>query len=286
MGSRGDRAQGVPLARLHRQAARRVEALALRILVPIKHAAVLDGDAELAGATVSPDSLEWRVNEWDEFSLEAALQLAEAGDGEVVVATVGDQPAEEALRAALAKGADRAVRIWDPILEQADPLAIAAVLAALAGREDPQLVLTGVQSSDAANAATGIALGGLLDWPRVAVVRGIEADGEVLTVERELEGGAAEIVRVRLPALLTVQTGINEPRYATLRAIKQAGQKPLDVLGLSDLGLGEADLAELAGSRTVSLSVPERGQGATLLEGTPDAIAGRIAEIVRERLAS
>ncbi len=178
------------------------------------------------------------------------------------------------------------MRIWDPVLEQADPLAIAAVLAALAGREDPQLVLTGVQSSDAANAATGIALAGLLDWPRVAVVRGIEAEGDVLTVERELEGGAAEILRVRLPALLTVQTGINEPRYATLRAIKQARQKPLELLGLSDLGLDERDMAEVAGSRTVTLSAPERGQGATLLEGSPDAIAGRIAEIIREQLAT
>jgi electron transfer flavoprotein beta subunit len=193
---------------------------------------------------------------------------------------------EEALRAALAKGADRALRIWDPVLEQADPLAIAAVLAALARHEDPQLVLTGVQSSDAANAATGVALAGLLDWPRVAVVRGIEAEGEVLTVERELEGGAAEILRVRLPAVLTVQTGINEPRYATLRAIKQARQKPLAVLGLSDLGLAETDVRDHAGSRTVNLSVPERGQGATLLEGSPGAIADRIAEIIREQLAS
>jgi electron transfer flavoprotein beta subunit len=178
------------------------------------------------------------------------------------------------------------VRVWDPVLELADPLAIAAVLAALARREDPRLVLTGVQSSDAANAATGVAMAGLLDWPRVAVVRGIEAEGEVLTVERELEGGAAEVMRVRLPALLTVQTGINEPRYATLRAIKQARQKPLDVLGLSDLELDEAEMIELAGSRTIALSVPERGQGATLLEGSPEAIAGRIAEIVREQLAS
>jgi electron transfer flavoprotein beta subunit len=204
----------------------------------------------------------------------------------VVAVTVGDEPAEEALRAALGKGADRAVRVWDPVLERADPLALAAVLAALAAREEPQLILTGVQSSDAANAATGVALAGLLDWPHVAVVRGIEANGEVLIVERELEGGAAEVLRVRLPALLTIQTGINEPRYATLRAIKQARQQPLDVLALSDLGLDEGRVAEAAGSRTVALSVPERGDGATLLEGSPDAIAGRIAEIIREQLAS
>ncbi len=230
--------------------------------------------------------MEWEVNEWDDFSLEAALQLTKAGGGEVVVATVGDEPAEEALRAALAKGADRALRVWDPVLEQADPLALAAVLAALAAREEPELILTGVQSSDGANAATGVALAGLLDWPRVAVVRGIEADGEVLTVERELEGGAAEVLRVRLPALLTVQTGSNEPRYATLRAIKLARQKPLDILGLSDLGLDEGRVAEAAGSRTVALSLPERGDGATLLGGSPDAIAGRIAEIIREQLVS
>jgi electron transfer flavoprotein beta subunit len=256
----------------------------VKILVPVKHAARIDGEPSFEGpASVDPDALEWGLNEWDAFSLEAALQLVEAeGDGEVLVATVGDEEAEESLTACLAKGADRSVRVWAPALAGADALAVATVLAALARREQPDLILAGVQSSDAANAATGVALAGLLDLPRVAVVRSIEREGEALLVERELEGGAAEVVRVPLPALLTVQTGINEPRYATLRAIKMARGKPMESLDLSELGIDETVLAAAAGSRTRSLSVPERGEGAAMLDGSPSEIATRIAEIVRE----
>jgi electron transfer flavoprotein beta subunit len=254
----------------------------VKVLVAVKYAARLEGEPRFDGAAVAADALEHELNEWDAFSLEAAQQLVEEGEGEVVVATVGDEEAEEGLMACLAKGADRAVRVWDPALAGADALAIATVLAALAKREQPDLILTGVQSSDAANAATGVALAGLLDLPRVAVVGGIERDGEHLLVRRELEGGASEMLRLALPALLTVQTGINEPRYATLRAIKQARSKPLEALELGELGLdGEAALAA-AGSRTVGLGVPERGDGASMLDGSPGAIAERIAELVRE----
>ncbi|MBS1843143.1 MAG: electron transfer flavoprotein subunit beta/FixA family protein [Actinobacteria bacterium] len=258
----------------------------MKVLVPVKQAAVLEGDFELEDGVLDRDSLDWQINEWDEFSVEAGLRLVEAAGGEVVVATVGDEDAEDALRAALAKGADRAVRIWDPVLEDADPLAVAHVLAALVERERPDLVLAGVQSSDAANAATGVALAGLLDWPRVAVVRSIEVEGGSLTVERELEGGAAEVLRLELPALLTVQTGANEPRYANLRAIKQARQKPLEVVDPGALGVDEVALETAAGSRLVSLAAPARGAGATLLQGGAEQVAGQIVEIVRERMAS
>jgi electron transfer flavoprotein beta subunit len=255
----------------------------MKILVPVKYVAQLEGEPSFDGpTTVSPHALEWQLNEWDSFSLEAALRLAESGGGEVVVATVGDEDAEEALLACLAKGADRAVRIWDPALAGADALAIAAVLAGLAAEEEPDLILGGVQSSDAANAATAVALAGLLDLPRVAVVREIERDGQSLTVQRELDGGAVEVLRLAMPALLTVQTGINEPRYASLRAIKQARGKPLERLGPADLGLGAGEVEAAAGSRTVSLAVPERGAGASMLDGPPSAIAERIAQIVRE----
>jgi electron transfer flavoprotein beta subunit len=256
----------------------------VKILVPVKQAARLEGEPEFDGpAAVAADALEWGLNEWDAFSLEAALQLVEAeGAGEVVAVTVGDEEAEEGLLACLAKGADRAVRAWDPALAGADALAVATVLAGLAREEEPDLILTGVQSSDAANAATGVALAGLLDLPRVAVVKSIERDGGGLVVERELDGGATEVLRVPLPALLTIQTGINEPRYATLRAIKQARGKPLDTFELAEFGVSAEQASGAAGSRTVSLAVPERGEGAALLNGSPAAIAERIAEIVRE----
>jgi electron transfer flavoprotein beta subunit len=262
----------------------------MRIVVPVKQVAVVDEDFELTdnGARVDPDFLEWSLNEWDDFSLEAALQLAEA-DGsdssEVVVVTVGDDEATEGLLTCLAKGADRGVRIWEDSLEGADALAVARVLAAAVGRESPDLVLCGVQSSDAVNSATGIGLAAHLDLPRVAVVRAISQDGGSLRVERELEGGLVEVVRIGLPALLTVQTGINEPRYANLRAIKQAREKPLEVLDLAGLGLSEGDVEAASGARLRKLAVPEAGEGAEMLQGSPAEVASRIREIVQERLS-
>jgi len=253
----------------------------VKVLVPVKQVARLGEDLVLEGPG-PPQAEGWELNEWDAFSLEAAVKLAEGPPGgEVLVVTVGPERAEEALLACLARGADRAARIWDPVLEGADPLAVAAVLAALAATEEPEVILCGAQSSDAANAATGVALAGLLDLARVAVVDAIECNGDRLTVHRELEGARAEVLRVALPALLTVQTQINEPRRATLREIKQARAKPLVTLGLSELGLDPAGVLAAAGSRTVALAEPERGEGARMLEGSPGEIAARIAELMR-----
>jgi len=261
----------------------------VKIVVPIKAVAALDDDFELVDedATVDPDYLEWDLNEWDSFSVEAALELREAlGEGEVVAVTVGGDDAEEALLGCLAKGADRGVRIWDDALATADALAVARVLAAAVEREAPDLVLCGVQSSDAVNGATGIALAGLLDLAHVAVVKRIDYDAAsaTATVERELEGGVIEVLKVRTPALLTIQTGINQPRYATLRAIKQAREKPMLALDLEGLGLDAEAVAAAAGSRRRTLGVPDRSAGAQMLEGSPKEIAGAIAELVRERL--
>jgi electron transfer flavoprotein beta subunit len=264
----------------------------MKIVVAVKQVAALDEEFELVdeGAGVDVDYLEWDLNEWDTFSLEAALQLRESsgGDGhEVVAITVGEEQAEEGLLSCLAKGADRAVRIWDDALEGADPLAVARVLAAAVEREEPDLVLCGVQSSDAVNGATGVALAGYLDLPHVAVVKALEWDAAAgkATVERELEGGLVEVLRIQAPALLTIQTGINEPRYATLRAIKQAREKPLEVTGLEELGLDRDAVEASAGSRTVALAMPDRGASAEMLNGSPAAVAARIVEIVRDRMS-
>jgi electron transfer flavoprotein beta subunit len=255
--------------------------------VPVKQVALLDDEFELldGGSGVDPDRLEWDLNEWDSFSLEAAVQLREAaGDGEVIAISVGDEEAQDGLLSALAKGADRAVRIWDDALQEADALAVARVLAAAVGPESPDLILCGVQSSDAVNSATGIALAGYLGLPHVAVVKKIELDGEAATVERELEGGLVELVRIALPALLTIQTGINEPRYATLRAIKQAREKPLEVRSLADVGLDADAVSSAAGAHRRRLAHPEKGEGAEMLGGSTAEIAARIAAIVKERV--
>jgi electron transfer flavoprotein beta subunit len=263
----------------------------VKVLVPVKQVARLredfDAGAPHAGnraVELVADALEWAPNECDAFSLEAALALGENGDGETVVVTVGEERAEESLRAGLAMGADRAVRVWDEALAGADALAIARVLAAVAGAERPDLILCGAQSSDAASAATGVALAGLLDVAHVAVVEQIERDGERLIVQRQLQGGAVELLSVALPALLTVQSGINAPRRPNLRAIKQARAASVTVLGLADVGLDPGAVASAAGSRTVGLTSRPRSGGAVLLEGPPAEIAARIAEIVGEAM--
>jgi electron transfer flavoprotein beta subunit len=263
----------------------------VKIVVPVKQVAALDDEFELLddGSGVDPDFLELDLNEWDAFSIEAALQLREGAggdDSEVVVVTVGDDEAEEALLGCLARGADRALRVWDDSLQDVDALAVARVLAAAVQNESPDLVLCGVQSSDAVNGATGVALAGYLEMPHVAVVKQLDYDpaASTATVKRELEGGLVEVLRVRMPALLTIQTGINEPRYANLRAIKQAREKPLAVSTPEELGVDSDTLASAAGSRRRALRPPERGEGAEMIDGSPAQVAARIVEIVRERM--
>ena len=258
-----------------------------KVVVPIKQVEALDDEFELepGSANVDPDFVDRDLNDWDTFSVEAAVAIKEAlGDAEVVVVTVGDEESEEALVDCLARGADRAIRI-DSEDGSPDPLEVASVLAAATEPEQPDLVLCGVQSSDAASSATGIALAAYLDLPHAAVVRGIELRAEEgqIRVERELEGGLLQELSLPLPCLLTVQTGANEPRYASLRAIKQASDKPLNAVGLADIGLEPAALAERRGAGVAELSTPPKGQGAQLLEGGADQIADEIIAILRDQ---
>ncbi len=171
-------------------------------------------------------------------------------------------------------GAGRAIRI--AVEEHLDPIQVARALAEVVREESPDLVLCGVQSSDSVQAATGVALAELLGLPRVAVVTKVSLGDGTATVHRELEGGLVDVVEVDTPCVLTIQTGINEPRYATLRAIKQAEQKEIDVREPGDLG-------EPA-SRVRRMFVPPKGEGAEMLDESPAEIARRIKEIVEERL--
>jgi electron transfer flavoprotein beta subunit len=259
----------------------------MRIVVAVKQAATLDEEPELTpdGRGVVLDDAELELNEWDDVALEAALLLTEEGGGEVIAVTVGGEDADEALLACLAKGAARALRIDDEALGgDGDALAVAHLLAAAVRREDPALVLCGVQTSDGGSGATGSAVAGLLGLPHAAVVRALEPHEGGLAVERELEGGLVERLALTLPALLTIQTGACEPRYATFRAIKQAREKPLEVLAPEDLGTSAAEALAAAGARVVALAPPERGEGAEMLGDDPDEAAERIAAILAERL--
>jgi electron transfer flavoprotein beta subunit len=214
------------------------------------------------------------MNEWDACAVEEALRIRERlGEGEVVVVTAGDEEAEGALRRCLAMGADRAVRVG---AEPLDPVSTARALAPVVAAESPDLVLTGVQSADSVQGSTGTALAELVGLPRVAVVTRLDWNGSgPATVDRELEGGLVDLVEVETPALLTIQTGINQPRYANLRAIKQADQEEIDVVAAE---------TDEPGYRVRRMFTPPRGEGAQLLDGGAEQVAQRILELVRERM--
>jgi electron transfer flavoprotein beta subunit len=248
----------------------------VRIVVAVKQVAVLGDEVEFTDdeRDVDPDYLDYALNEWDTYATEEALRLSEAaGDGEVVVVSVGPEDAEEAMRRCLAMGAHRGIRV--DTNDRLDPITVARALAEVVRAESPDLVFAGVQSADSVQAATGTALAELLDLPRVAVVTKIELGDGKATVNRELEGGLLDMVEVDTPALFTIQTGINEPRYATLRAIKQAEEKEIDVRQPGDLGE--------SAYRVKKMFVPPKGEGAELLNGTAADVAQKIKEIVEER---
>ena len=260
----------------------------MKILVAVKQVAALDEDFEIRadGRDVEADFLIRDLNEWDDFSLEEAVKIKEASTEpvEVVAVSVGPEEVDESLRKCLAKGADRAVRIWDAAIEGSDSIAIARVLAAASKRESPDMLFAGVQSSDQSFASTGIAVAGVLGWPHAAVVSALSYSpgAKTAVLRRELEGGVLHEIEIQCPAVLTIQLGINTPRYASLRSIKQAAAKPIEVLSLADVGLNAGDVGEAGSlSRVRRMYIPERGR-AQLIEGDAAAQAARLAEIIRE----
>ena len=174
--------------------------------------------------------------------------------------------------------------MWDAAIEGSDSIAVARVLAGVAKREGPHMLFAGVQSSDQSFASTGIATAALLGWPHAAVVSNLTyAPGAKTAVfRRELEGGLLHEVEIACPAVLTIQLGINTPRYASLRSIKQAAAKPIELLSLADVGLTESDVGESgSASRVRRMYVPDKGR-AQLIEGDAVEQAARLAEIIKE----
>jgi electron transfer flavoprotein beta subunit len=260
----------------------------MKILVAVKQVAALDEDFAIRGdgRDIDSDFFIRDLNEWDDFSLEEAVKIKEAASEpvEVIALSVGSDEVDESLRKCLAKGADRAVRVWDPAVEDSDSIAIARVLAAAAKREAPDLMFAGVQSSDQSFASTGIAAAAFLGWPHAAVVSHLSYSpgSKRAVLRRELEGGLLHEVEIQCPAVLTIQLGINTPRYASLRSIKQAAAKPIELLSLADVGLSGGDVG-VAGSlsRVRRMYVPDKGR-AQLIEGDAAQQAARLAEIIRE----
>lgn len=260
----------------------------MKILVTVKEVAGAEDEFDIDGLDIDERYLEYDLNEWDEYAVEEAVQIKEAvgeDDVEVVSVTIGPERAEETIRMALAKGVDRAVRVWDDAIAETDMLDIstkADILAAVVEEEDPDLVCSGVQANDDAFGATGVALAETIDFEWGAVVNALDLDRDngVAHIHRELEGGIEELTDIELPAVLTIQTGINEPRYASLRGIRQAQSKPLDVSDLSDLAIDESVL-ESPVSRT-AMYEPETEGEATVFEGSPEETAGELADLLRD----
>jgi len=260
----------------------------MKVLVAIKQVAALDEDFEITadGRDVDPDFLVTDLNEWDDYSLEEAVKIKEAAgsDVEVVAVSVGAESVDEALRKCLAKGADRAIRVWDDALAGSDSVAIARVLAAVAKKENPDLLFAGVQSSDQSFASTGIATSAFLRWPHAAVVTKLDYSpgAKSAVIRRELEGGAFQEVEIQCPAVLTIQLGINVPRYASLRSIKQAAAKPIEVLSLADIGVQPGEVGEAGSlSRVRRMYIPEKGR-AEMLPGNLAEQSARLAAIIKE----
>ncbi|GAA0648484.1 electron transfer flavoprotein subunit beta/FixA family protein [Salarchaeum japonicum] len=261
----------------------------MKVLVTVKEVAEVEEDFEISNGEIEETYLDYDLNEWDDYAVEEGVQLQEAGDDvEVVAVTIGPERSEETIRMALAKGADRAVRVWDDALEDADILDVEAkadILAAVVEEEDPDIVLSGVQAADDAFGGTGVALAEEVGFEWAAVVNALDTekvlDEGVASVHRELEGGVEELTDVELPAVLTIQTGINEPRYASLRGIRQAQSKEIAPKSFDDLGL-DASVADSALELT-DMYEPETESDAQYLEGDASEQAAQLADVLREK---
>lgn len=233
---------------------------------------------------IKEDRLVFDINEWDNYAVEEAILLKEKFGGEVKIVTVGPEAANETLRHCLAKGADSAIRLSDERFYGSDSYAIARILHKVIKDIKFDLLLTGAQSSDSGYGQVGVMLAAMLKVPHATLVTNIEIEDGVAKVRRELEGGEGEIVEIKLPAVLCIQTGINEPRYASIRGIRSAMKKEIKVLGLEDIGLRAEDVGEL-GSKTKieELFPPPVGEVAEILGGAPEEVSGKLVEILKNK---
>ena len=259
----------------------------MNIVVCVKHVPET-AEAELkidgTGKTLDKIGLVYDINEWDDYALEEAVRIKEKQGGTVTAITVGAEDADSTLRKCLARGADKAIRLTDPKFVNSDGYAIAKILHSAIKTLHFDLVLTGMQAGDDGNAVVGPVLAEMLSIPHATMVKKIELETGTAKVNRELEGGLEEQLEVKMPALFSVQTGINEPRYVSIMGIRKAMQKEIKIMALPDTGLGEADVGE-AGSwtRIEKLYVPPVEKQAEFLKGTPDEIATKIAELLKSR---
>jgi len=237
-----------------------------------------------AGNDIERDDLVYSVNEADNYAVEEALQIVGKVGGNVTVVTVGGEDDEEVLRREMAMGAKRGILISDEAFNGSDGKGIAAILKAYVQKNHYDLILTGVQAEDAA-AQVGGMLAAMLDYPFASLVNSIEVvEGGKLKIGREIAGGNQEINEIDLPCVLSIQTGINEPRYVGMKGIRQVASVPIPTLGASDLGVDAAAVGEAAATvKRVDYFVPALGKGAEILKGSREKNIDRLIELLKAK---
>jgi electron transfer flavoprotein beta subunit len=232
------------------------------------------------GSDIERDELVYSVNEPDNYAVEEALQIRDRVGGTVTVVTVGGDEDEEVLRRQLAMGANQAVLISDDAFSVSDGRGIPTILSGFIRKRHYDLILTGVQADDGA-AQVGGMLAAMLDYPFASLVNSIVVDNGKLRVSREVEGGNREISEIDLPCVLSIQTGINEPRYVGMRGIRQVASVPIPTLGATDLGIDHAAVGERAAKvKRVDYFVPVLGKGAEILHGSREENAEKVLELI------
>jgi electron transfer flavoprotein beta subunit len=253
----------------------------LKVLVCMKQVPQKDAPLKLndSGSWIRED-VSYEVNEPDAYALEEALRQKEKHGGEVVVITSGPARAQQVLREGLAKGADRAIHLEDDAFVGLDALNTARAIAAAIKDEQFDLVFTGLQSDDYGFAQTGVILAELLGWPHATIIMQIEKKDTGIRVKRELEAGFFQYVDIPLPAVLTIQSGINKLRYATLIGIKQAKNKPLRKVMMAEV------LSALTPNlqKIERLYVPQKTKQTQVLEGPPAEVAKKLVDKLRNDL--
>jgi electron transfer flavoprotein beta subunit len=247
----------------------------MKIVVAIKQVPERDAPVRIAANTkeIEESELQWAMNEPDAYALEEALQLKEKNGGEVVVLSAGPERVGSAIREALAKGADRAIQVVCGDLGARDALGIAKLLAAAIEPENPDLVLTGLQSEDVGLGQTGVIVAELLGLPHATLILHVEKTDSGLTVKRELEEGWFQQIELPLPALLTMQSGGNKLRYATLMGIKRAKTKELKTVTAAELGAEASPVIALE-----QIALPKKQKSTQILGGSPKEAAAALVE--------
>ncbi len=247
----------------------------MKIVVAIKQVPERDAPVRIAagGKWIDDADLQWAMNEPDAYALEEALQLKEKHGGEVIVVSAGPERVGATIREALAKGADRAIHVESNDLGERDALGVARLLAGAIKPENPDLVLTGLQSEDLGYGQTGVMVAELLRLPHATLILHVEKTDAGLRVKRELEEGWFQSVELPLPALLTMQSGGSKLRYATLMGIKRAKTKDLKSVSAAEVGADGAKTATLE-----QIATPKKQKTTQILPGSPKEAAAALVE--------